>query len=294
MKDIGGKVAVVTGASRGLGRAIAQALFDHGMKVVISARGGADLDAFQKQLDRSGSRSLAVAADVTSAADRAALLAAARKKFGAVDVLVNNAGTDHPEFFADADFSRVEAMVTLNVTALMGMTQAVLPEMLERRSGQIVNIASTAGLAPVPYAAVYAATKAAVIGFSQSLRYEVAEHGVGVSVVCPNFVREAGLYHDNSGGEGKVPTVSPEHVGESVVSAITRDRARVIASPPAVKVAPILTAIGPGLTYFASKRTGSDAEMRKMAGNLKARELAGEAGNGKSKAARRRTPVKPG
>ncbi|HXA42819.1 MAG TPA: SDR family NAD(P)-dependent oxidoreductase [Candidatus Solibacter sp.] len=292
MKDIGGKVVVVTGASRGLGRAIAQALFDHGMKVVLSARGAEDLDAFQKQLDRGGSRSLAVAADVTSAADRTALIAATRKKFGQVDVLVNNAGTDHPEFFADADFTRVESMVALNLTALMAMTQAVLPEMLERRDGHVVNIASMAGLAPVPFAAVYSATKHAVIGFSESIRYEVADHGVGVSVVCPGYVREAGLYHENSEGSGSVPTVAPSQVGEAVVSAITGDRARVLATAAAMKVTPLLTAIAPGLTYFASKRTGNADEMRKMADNLKARELSAKSGDGQATKPRRRAAAK--
>src|SRR5258708_5731356 len=205
MKDIGGKVVVVTGASRGLGAAIAQALFDHGMKVVINARGRGELETFQRQLDRSGSRSLAVASDITSAADRGGLLAASREKFGGVDVLVNNAGTDHPEFFADAEFSRVESMVALNVTALMGMTQAVLPEMLERGSGHIVNIASMAGLAPVPFAAVYSATKHAVIGFSESIPYEVAHHGVGISVVFPRHRPHPTLYHHNTQRSGARP-----------------------------------------------------------------------------------------
>jgi short-subunit dehydrogenase len=275
MKDIGGKVVVVTGACRGLGRAIAQALFDHGMKVVISARGADELAETQKRLDRSGARSLAIPADITRAADRVGLLAATKAKFGTVDVLVNNAGTDHPEFFADADFGRIERMVDLNLVALMAMTQLVLPEMIERHSGHIVNIASVAGLAAVPYAAVYSATKHAVIGFSQSIRYEVAEHGVGVSVVCPSFVREAGLYHENSAGaEKKQPTVSPEEVGDAVVSAITGDRGRVVVSPAMVKLAPYLTAVSPDLTYFASKRTGADRAMRGMADGLRARDSA--------------------
>jgi short-subunit dehydrogenase len=292
MKDIGGKVALVTGASRGLGKAIAQTLFDHGMKVVISARGEKDLAETWKQLDRGGARSLAVPADVTRAADRSRLLEATKAKFGTLDVLVNNAGTDHPEFFAEADFGRVEGMVELNVVALMAMTQLVLPEMMERRSGHIVNIASVAGLAPVPYAAVYSATKHAVIGFSQSIRYEVAEHGVGVSVVCPGFVRDAGLYHENSGGDDKEqPTVSPEAVGDAVVSAITADRSRVVVSPAAVKLAPFLTAVSPGLTYFASKRTGADGAMRGMASNLKKREAARESGAAAKRPVSRKAPT---
>ena len=109
------------------------------MKVVISARGEKDLAETWRQLDRGGVRSLAVPADITRAADRSRLLEATRAKFGTVDVLVNNAGTDHPEFFAEADFGRLERMIDLNVVALMAMTQLVLPEMMERRSGQVVS-----------------------------------------------------------------------------------------------------------------------------------------------------------
>jgi short-subunit dehydrogenase len=273
MKDIGGKVAVVTGASRGLGRAIAQTLFDHGMKVVVSARGAEELETFRKQLDRSGLRSLAVPADVTSDSDRADLLAAARQKFGTIDVLVNNAGTDRPGLFVDEDFQDIKRMVDLNLVSALGMTQLVLPEMLERGAGHIVNISSMSGLAPVPYATTYSATKAALIGFSQSLRYEVGDRGVGVSVVCPYYVRDAGLFHDNSAGDTSgQPTVSPDEVGDAVVSAITGNRARVIAGPAVVKVTPLLTALSPGLTYFASRRSGAAGTMERVAEKLRQRE----------------------
>jgi short-subunit dehydrogenase len=295
MKDIGGKVAVVTGASRGLGRAIAQTLFDHGMKVVVSARGPEELESFRKQLDRSGSRSLAVPADVTSDADRAGLVAAARRKFGSIDVLVNNAGTDHPALFVNEDFELIRGMVELNLVSLMGMTQLVLPEMLERRAGHIVNVASMAGMVPMPYATSYSATKAAVIGFSQSLRYEVADRGVGVSVVCPTFVRDAGLFHDNSAGETSgQPTVSPDEVGDAVVSAITGDRARVLSSPAVEKLAPLLTALSPGLSYFAANRSGAPGTMEKVAEKVRQRgspRPASGNGNGR-KPARKRAVTK--
>src|ERR1700682_4540973 len=297
MKDIGGEVAVGTGASRGLGRAIAQTLFDHGMKVVFGARGAEELESFRKQLDRSGLRSLAVPADVTSDADRVGLVAAAKRKFGSIDVLVNNAGADHPGLFVDEDFEHIRGMVDLNLVSLMGLTQLVLPEMLERGAGHIVNISSMSGLAPVPYATTYSATKAAVIGFSQSLRYEVGGRGVGVSVVCPYYVRDAGQFHDNSAGDtSKHPTVSPDEVGDAVVSAITGDRARVIASPAMVKLTPFLTAISPGLTFFAARRTGMAGSMEQLAENVRQRE-SGELSDGSKpearKPARRRATAKP-
>jgi short-subunit dehydrogenase len=296
MKDIGGKVAVVTGASRGLGRAIAQTLFDHGMKVVVSARGAEELEGFRKQLDRSGSRSLAVPADVTSDADRTGLVAGAKRKFGSIDVLVNNAGADHPGLFVDEDFEHIRGMVDLNLVSLMGMTQLVLPEMLERGAGHIVNISSMSGLAPVPYATTYSATKAAVIGFSQSLRYEVGGKGVGVSVVCPYYVRDAGQFHQNTAGDTSGhPTVSPDEVSDAVVSAITGNRARVIASPAMVKLTPLLTALSPGLTYFAARQTGATKGMEKVAEKVRQRESLERpaAGNGNArKPAGRRAATK--
>ena len=296
MKDIGGKVALVTGASRGLGRTIAETLFDHGMKVVVSARSARELETFRKQLDRGGTRSLAVPADVTSDTHRAGLIAAAKQKFGSIDVLVNNAGTDHPGLFVEEDFERIRRLVDLNLLSVLALTQLVLPEMLERGTGHIVNIASMAGLAPVPYATTYSATKAAVIGFSQSLRYEVGARGVGVSVVCPYYVRDAGQFHDNSAGDtSKHPTVSPDEVGDAVVSAITGDRARVIASPAMVKLTPFLTAISPGLTFFAARRTGMAGSMEQLAENVRQRE-SGELSDGSKpearKPARRRATAK--
>src|ERR1051325_7723983 len=123
MKDVGGRVALVTGASRGLGATIAEALFDRGMKVVLAARNQKQLEAVRRKFDKSGERSVAVAMDVTNETARAALLTAATKQFGQVDVLVNNAGTDHPERYVDADFGMMRDMIELNVVSVMRLTQ---------------------------------------------------------------------------------------------------------------------------------------------------------------------------
>jgi short-subunit dehydrogenase len=279
MKEIGGKVAIVTGASRGLGSYIAETLFDHGVKVVVSARSGADLDTLCQRLDKRGQRMQAVAADVTSEADRQRLLDATRDRFGAIDILVNNAGTDHPERFVEVDMERARRMIELNLLALMSLTQAVLPEMLERGSGHIVNVASVAGLAPTPFGTVYSATKHAVVGFTESLRWELEGSGVSTSVVCPYFVREAGLYHSNTGGaESKVPTSSPQEVADAVVKAITGNKARVVVSPLIVKFSPLGRAISPEIIYRAGRSNGSFDAMKAMADRV--REEAG-AGNGK-------------
>jgi short-subunit dehydrogenase len=287
MKDIGGRVAVVTGASRGLGKQIAETLFDHGLKIVVTARNADELEGVRAGFDRSGKRSLAVAGDITDPAHRARLLEAASARFGELDILVNNAGNDHPEAYADTTLARIQGMFDLNVIALMDLTRLALPPMLARGQGHIVNIASVAGLAPVPYASVYSATKHAIVGFSQSLRFEVLEDGVGVSVVCPGFVREAGLFHDNTGGEtSSQPTVTPQAVADAVVKAITGNRDRVIVSPAMLKLTPLVTGLSPSLPARVARMTGAYAAMRGVAERLKAEEAVTPAGNGA-------TPPKP-
>jgi short-subunit dehydrogenase len=292
VKDIGGRVAVVTGASRGLGRHIAETLFDHGLKVVVTARNAEELETVRSGFDRTGKRSLAVAGDVTVAAHRAALLEAATRKFGQVDILVNNAGNDHPEAFVETSLERIQGMFDLNVIATMDLVRLALPAMIERHDGHVVNIASVAGLAPVPYASIYSATKHAIIGFSQSLRYEVAEDGIGVSVVCPGFVRDDGLFHQNTGGDTSgQQTVSPQQVADAVVRAITGNRDRVIVSPAVVKLTPLVNGLSPAITARAGRMTGSFAAMREIADRLKQEEKTAATGTGKS-AVRRRAPKK--
>ena len=277
MRDIGGRVAVVTGASRGIGAAIARALFDHGMKVVLAARSAADLEQVRRAFDPGGTRTSAVAVDVTTETGREGLLDAARRGFGGVDVLVNNAGTDHPESYVDADFDAVRQMVELNLLAPMRLTQMVLPEMLRAGRGHVVNIASMAGLAPVPYAVAYSTTKHGLIGFSESLRYELKGTGVGVSVVCPHFVSEAGLFERNSGGDTSgTLTVTPARIGEDVVLAITRDKSRVLSAPALVHAAPVIRALSPGLIFRIGKAQGSHGMMKKMAERVKAEEASPE------------------
>ncbi|HEV1997369.1 MAG TPA: SDR family NAD(P)-dependent oxidoreductase [Candidatus Dormibacteraeota bacterium] len=290
MKEIGGRVAIVTGASRGLGRHIAETLFDHGLKVVVTARNEDELEAVRGSFDRTGKRSLAVPGDITVPAHRIALLDASRQKFGAIDILVNNAGNDHPEAFSDTTLERIKSMFDLNVIASMDMTRLVLPAMLERGEGHIVNMASVAGLAPVPFASSYSATKHAIVGFSQSLRFEVAEQGVGVSVVCPGFVRDDGLFHQNSGGDTSgQPTVSPQQVADAVVKAITANRDRVVVSPAIVKLTPLANGLSPSVTAVAATVSGAYDAMRGIAARLKQQEAEAN-GNRVAAPARRKAP----
>ena len=266
MKEIGGKVAIVTGASRGLGKYVAEALFDHGVKVLLTARSAEELEAVRAAFDRKGTRSVAVAGDITDEAFRARLVTEAVERFGALDILVNNAGMDDPRRITDVTLEGVRSMFDLNVVALIDMTIKVLPPMLAQGSGHIVNMASMAGLAPVPYASVYSASKHAIIGFSASIRYELEDQGIEVSAVCPNFVSEAGLFHDNTDGQtGAVPTVTPTQVADAVIKAIRGNKERVLVTPAFMKFTPVGVGVSPKLVARLARMTGSYAAMQGVA-----------------------------
>lgn len=188
MRSLAGQAIIVTGASAGIGDAIARRLVRAGAKVVISARRPDRLEALARQLDPTGANVLTVAGDVTSAADRAKLVAAARAKFGRIDGLVNNAGygTRGPVEVAPVDLIRKN--YETNVFSLIALTQLVLPEMRERGDGCIVNIGSVAGRVARPLSSIYDSTKHALEALTDGLRGELRPFGVRVTLIRPGFI----------------------------------------------------------------------------------------------------------
>ena len=185
--DLNGKVVFITGASRGIGRACAVAYHRAGARVVVAARSRDRLEALRDELG--GQRVLAVTMDATLQEDRCRALAQTERELGPIDVLVNNAGW---ACFASAQKTppeHIERMIELNLVAPIRLTQAVLPQMISRGSGQIVNIASVVGLQPIPRMTVYSATKAALLSFSDGLRMELAGTGVNVIAIAPSSTR---------------------------------------------------------------------------------------------------------
>ncbi len=236
MKDLKGKTAVVTGASRGLGPYIARALAGEGMHLVLAARSASELEDVAASLRAGGAQAIAVPANVAAAADREALVAAAGREFGAVDVLVNNAGIERTYPYHLIDPVDIEHIIAVNLTAPMLLTRSVLPGMLERRRGHVVNVSSIAGKVGPPYNEPYAATKAGLIGFTESLRAECHGTGVSASVVCPGFVAEAGMF-ETSRREHPVQlprllgATTPAAVARAVVRVIKRDLPEALVSP---------------------------------------------------------------
>jgi 3-hydroxybutyrate dehydrogenase len=203
--------AFVTGGGRGIGRAIALALSGAGARVVVTDRtetGAADVAA---QVVERGGRALAVRCDVTDPAAVAAAVARARDDFGPVDVLVNNAGFAESAPITALDENLWNQTLAVNLTGTYLCTRAVLPDMLARRRGRIINIASTAGRVGYRYVAAYCAAKHGVVGFTKAVALEVAAKGITVNAVCPG-------YADTPMTEASIKRIA-EKTGRSVAEA---------------------------------------------------------------------------
>ena len=182
MRGLAGRVALVTGAGRGIGQAIARRLADEGAKVAVADIDDATARATATEL---GSRAIALAVDVTDPAAVRRAVEEVQRALGPIDVLVNNAGWDKVEPFLESAEATWEKVIAINLKGPLNCIKAVLPGMVERRRGRIVSIGSDAGRVGSSGEAVYAAAKAGIIGFSKSLAREMAGFQITVNVVCP-------------------------------------------------------------------------------------------------------------
>lgn len=212
-----GQVALITGASRGIGRAIALRLARAQATVVLMARTASDLDAAASEIQTVGGEVVVMPCDVTHDEQVATLVPAAISQLGHLDILVNNAGGGIPRTpIVKSRLSDWEWTLRVNLWATMHLTRLVLPEMIARRSGAIINITSLAGLTGKGGEAAYAAAKFGVRGFSQSLFEEVREFGIKVCAVCPGYVDTNLIPPNRRIDRGKM--LSPKDVAEAVYS----------------------------------------------------------------------------
>jgi 3-oxoacyl-[acyl-carrier protein] reductase len=187
-KTLAGKVAIVTGGTRGIGLAIARLLAEDGASVVVSGRDAARLDAAVKELESLGAPAMAVAADAAKREDADRLVEATREGFGRIDVLVNNAGITRDQLLVRMKDDDWDQVLDTNLRGVFLMTRAVGKVMMRQKSGRIINIASTAGAMGNPGQVNYSAAKAGVIGLTKAAGRELAHWNILVNAVAPGLI----------------------------------------------------------------------------------------------------------
>jgi NADP-dependent 3-hydroxy acid dehydrogenase YdfG len=219
-RSLTGKVVAITGGARGIGRATAAALVRKGAKVAI---GDLDVELAERTAAELGGGTIALALDVTDRGSFEYFLDATEERLGPLDVLVNNAGIMHLSRLVDESDAAATRQIDINLHGVIFGSKLALARFIPRRSGHLVNIASTAGKAGVPGGATYSATKHADVGLTEAIRGEVRGTGVETSVVMPvpvNTELAAGLVS----GRGLTATVEPEQVADAIVEALERPR----------------------------------------------------------------------
>ena len=211
-----GRVALVTGAGRGLGRAVALALAAEGAAVALAARSEAELAATAAEIDRSGGRARAVPTDVTSESAVETLVRETLGAFARIDVLVTSAGMAVFGPVADGKTADWDAMLAVNLRGVMLTCRAVVPVMVRQGSGTIINVASIAAARAIPGAAAYGASKAGVVAWSRGLAEELRGAGVRVGVLLPGAI-DTPLWNATASAPDRAKMLRPEQVAAAVV-----------------------------------------------------------------------------
>jgi short-subunit dehydrogenase len=256
MDRISGRTIAITGAARGIGYATAKALLARGARVVIGDR---DIPVLEAAVARLAGAGMVTGhpLDVTDGESFATFLDKARADGGGrVDVLVNNAGVMPVGHFLEQSEQALRTAIEVNFYGVLNGSRLVLPEMVARRSGHIINIASLAGAVAVPGQVVYAGTKFAVVGLSTAMADEFTARGVEVSVVMPPFTNTELIAGTKNTGTSK--PIAPEVIAAAVVRTLDKPKTHVVVPYPMRVVAPLMTLLGPRGRRWLNRKMGSD------------------------------------
>jgi short-subunit dehydrogenase len=243
-------VALITGASRGIGAATARELARRGYALALAARSSGPLEALAAELTLNGAPALPIPTDLRSVDELQRLARLALRHFGRIDALIHNAGVGGSGPIARLPDRAAETTLDTNLLAPIELTRALLPAMLERRHGAIVFVASVAGHIGLPASATYSASKFGLRGFAHGLRREVAHRGVSVTIVSPGFIRT-----DMTRWMGNLPLPGPQIVARVIAEAIERPRREVFV-PGYYRLLVWLEHLMPGMADRALRRRG--------------------------------------
>lgn len=268
-EQLQGTVALLTGAAGGIGAHIARTLAGEGVGLALSGRNVGALEQVRDAVRGRGVAAEVVPADLGDLDEARTLPARAEEAVGPLDILVNNAGIEITSVFTRLEPEEIETVIRVNLAAPMILTHAVVPRMLERRRGHVVQVSSLAGKLGPPYNGPYAASKAGLVALTQSLAAEYAESPLGFSVVCPGFVSDQGMFARAK--ERGVRTTAllgesaPEDVARAVVDAIRQDRAEVLVNPTPVRPLLALATLSPRAGAALARRIGVNRIFRRFA-----------------------------
>jgi short-subunit dehydrogenase len=269
VKVLKGRTALVTGASGGLGTHLARGLARQGMDVVVSGRREDALAAVAAELIELGVKVKTVPADISDLSQIDPLIDRSEAALGPIDLLVNNAGVEIASAFTSYKREELTEVINVNLAAPLLLTHRVVPGMLDRGRGHVVFISSNAGKMGPAYQEPYAATKAALIGLSQSLRAEFLNSPVGFSVICPGFIAGDGMYQRmvDAGFRSNrlMGETTTEKVTEGVISAIRGDLPEVIESGAPIRPIFALNQLTPRLVERLTPRSGVTDLFRRVA-----------------------------
>ncbi|MGN6257549.1 MAG: SDR family NAD(P)-dependent oxidoreductase [Solirubrobacterales bacterium] len=244
--NLSGRKTLLTGATGGLGRAIAQALAERGAQLTLSARNREALEAMAAELPGSSHGVLPADLAEPDAAERLAAEAAG------TEILIANAGLPAAGWLTDFSAEQVKRALRVNLEAPMLLARALYPPMLEAGSGHLVFVSSLSGKAPSPRTSIYNATKFGLRGFALGLRGDLSPQGIGVSIVSPGFVREAGMFADaGSKPPPGMGTATPDQVGAAVVKSIERNKAEITVAPLQQRAAAHFALVSPAISVRA-------------------------------------------
>jgi uncharacterized protein len=254
--QIQGSTVLLTGATGGIGHAIARSVCARGAELILTGRRAALLEPLAEEL---GARALTVDLNVPSEIE--GLLEDA----GPVDILIANAALPASGLLDGFTVEEIDRALDVNLRAPIVLSRALAPAMVSRRSGHLLFISSLAGKAATPGSSIYNATKFGLRGFSSALRAELRSSGVGVSAVFPGFIRDAGMFAE---AEVTLPpgvgTRTPEDVADAVISSIERNRGEVDVAPLALRASAIFAGVAPELASTMARRLGAEEISRKM------------------------------
>lgn len=224
MESLTGKIALVTGAGKGIGRAVSLALAHEGVHVGLLARTASDLQELAAEIAKLGVKTSSVVADVADRAAVEAAVAQVQQELGPIDILLNNAGIGTFGKFLEMEPAQWEHIIQVNLMGTYYVTRAVLPGMIERQTGDIINISSTAGQRGAAVTSAYSASKFAVLGLTESLMQEVRKHNIRVSALTPSTVATPLALANNLTDGNPDKVMQPEDLAEFIIAQLKLNR----------------------------------------------------------------------